>query len=149
VVWQLKGPPVRAVGTRLADRNKGYKTDVGRLFIACLIALSWVAPGDDSTYGRAAQYDLRYAADSLMLVEQWEECPRVAGMPQPDSAGTVQLFDVPIPPGTWYIGLKTADEVPNWSGLSNIIRREVTSSSVEEDHPPVKPKKRHTGLGCR
>lgn len=133
-------------GPQTDERNK---TNMARPFAMCLIALGWMAPGDDSTYGHAAQYDLRYAADSLALVERWEECPRIEGIPQPDSAGTLESFDVPIPTGLWYIALKTADEVPNWSGLSNIIRREVVSSSVGEDTPQVKPKKRHTGIGCR
>jgi chitodextrinase len=83
--------------------------------------LVWTAVGDDGQTGRAATYDLRYAT-SPIDASNWAEAVRVAGEPAPMPAGQAESFTVTgLSPGTrYYFALKVADEVPNWSGLSNV-----------------------------
>ena len=85
------------------------------------ITLTWTAPGDDSTWGTAAQYDIRYST-SLINDSNWASATQVSGEPTPLPAGTQQTFTVTgLQSGrTYYFAMKTADEVPNWSGLSNV-----------------------------
>ncbi|HEY5594288.1 MAG TPA: LamG domain-containing protein, partial [Nitrospiria bacterium] len=104
------------------------------------IGLTWTAPGDDGyTAGTAAlSYDLRYSmspigdpagagevdwsdtvcADSSRPVD----CVvQVAGEPLPKLAGQMEQVTVTglIPNTIYYVALKTADEVPNPSSMSN------------------------------
>ncbi len=85
------------------------------------VILAWTAPGDDGPDGTAARYDVRYSA--IPLTEQnWDSASAVSSPPAPREAGRTEYFVVPgIPDGTWYMAVRTADEVPNWSGLSNVI----------------------------
>jgi Tol biopolymer transport system component len=85
------------------------------------LTLTWTAPGNDHAIGRAAQYDLRYSLD-LMSEDSWASATPVAGVPLPDSAGTPESFGVDglVPGGRYYFAIKTADEAPNWSRLSNV-----------------------------
>ena len=85
------------------------------------VLLTWTAPGDDGAAGKAAQYDIRYSYWSLND-QNWESAVRLAGEPAPKAGGEPDSFIVPgFPPdSSFYFGLKTADEVPNWSDLSNV-----------------------------
>ena len=85
------------------------------------IRLTWTAPGDDSTSGTATQYDIRYST-SLITDANWASATQCTGEPAPQIAGTSQNFTVTgLQSGTtYYFAMKTADEVPNWSGLSNV-----------------------------
>jgi hypothetical protein len=88
------------------------------------VQLSWTAPGDDSLTGTAAQYDLRYSTASITATN-FSSATRWTGTPTPTAAGTRQTATVAglQPNTTYYFAIKTADEVPNWSGLSNVISR--------------------------
>ena len=88
------------------------------------ITLSWTAPGDDSLSGTAAQYDLRYST-SAITASNFASAPRWNSMPAPAAAGTREAVTVTglSPNTTYYFALKTADEVPNRSGISNVISR--------------------------
>lgn len=88
------------------------------------VQLSWTAPGDDSVTGTAAQYDLRYSTASITTAN-FSSATRWSGTPTPTAAGTRQTVTVTglQPNTTYYFAMKTADEVPNWSGLSNVISR--------------------------
>lgn len=119
-----------------------------------MLAMTWTAPGDDGHEGLATVYDMRVAADSMDLILDWENCLQMEGLPAPDSAGTVQEYELPsLPTGTYYVAIKTADEVPNWSDISNIAVAEIATSSVEETDPvedqPVEVRKRRGVFGCR
>ena len=83
--------------------------------------------------GRATEYDLRYALATI-TEETWEAATHVEGVPPPDSAGAEESFTVAgLETGqTYYFALKAADEVPNWSPLSN-----VTSATAEDAVPPA------------
>lgn len=84
--------------------------------------LCWTAPGDDGNVGIAAQYDIRYSTDSI-TEENWDWCMYFEGEPAPETAGTTQCFPLPqLPEGWYFAALKAADEVPNWSPLSNVVR---------------------------
>jgi len=84
------------------------------------ITLTWTAPGDDGSSGTASQYDIRYST-SAINESNWALVTQATGEPTPLLAGTAQSFVVTglNPNTTYYFALKTADEVPNWSGISN------------------------------
>lgn len=85
------------------------------------IRLTWTSPGDDSTSGIASQYDIRYSASPINAAN-WTSATQVTGEPTPLVAGTQQNFTVTglQSQHTYYFAMKTADEIPNWSGLSNV-----------------------------
>jgi hypothetical protein len=90
-------------------------------FTATAMTLVWTAPGDDGLYGTAAAYELRYA-DFAINAGNWETAT-VAPAAAPTSAGQRQEWTVGgLQSATEYwFALKTADEVPLWSGISNVV----------------------------
>lgn len=84
------------------------------------VRLTWTAPGDDDTTGTADRYDIRYSTGEITEAN-FTGAIAVADPPPPFTAGTAQSLVVSgLFPGTPYtFALKAADEVPNWSGLSN------------------------------
>lgn len=89
------------------------------------VTLIWTAPGDDGGAGAAAQYDIRYSK-SLITDATWASAFQAGGEPPPKTGGEPDTFVVQyLAPGTlYYFALKTADEKPNLSGLSNVVSRE-------------------------
>ena len=85
------------------------------------LTLTWTAPGDDGDWGTAAQYDIRYSNSLIATEAEWDAATPVAGEPTPEPAGSTETFVVTgLSPATTYcFALKTADDVPNWSDLSN------------------------------
>ena len=85
------------------------------------IVLTWTAPGDDSLSGRATTYDIRYSTSPTFPAD-WSTATRVSGEPSPATAGTSEMFTVTglSAHTTYYFGIRTADEVPNWSPISNV-----------------------------
>jgi hypothetical protein len=98
------------------------------------ITLTWTAPGDDGTIGTALQYDIRYAAFPITDAN-WEEAVQVDGEPAPQPAGSAEAITVEgLSSGTTYhFAIKAADEVPNWSVLSNVVSRQ----TLDEEIPPA------------
>jgi hypothetical protein len=86
------------------------------------ISLSWVAPGDNNYSGTATTYDLRYSTSPINALN-FDLASTASGVPAPSAAGTTENFTVSgLTAGmTYYFAIKTADEVPNWSGLSNTV----------------------------
>ena len=87
--------------------------------------LLWTAPGDDGTVGRASAYSLRYRAAAITgtdTLSWWNLAASVTNMPLPAVAGLTDSVVVRglDPTKTYYFILRTADEVPNWSGYSNV-----------------------------
>ena len=87
--------------------------------------VEWTAPGDDGNTGRATSYILRYRTTAISGTDTtswWNSATSVSGLPAPATAGTLQSFVVRglSPSLTYYFILRTADEVPNWSGFSNV-----------------------------
>lgn len=94
--------------------------------------LNWTAPGDDGDVGTASAYDLRYSTQ-LISDLNWDAAIQATGEPGPQPAGQPESFIVSaLSQGTtYYFAIRTADEVPNWSGLSN-----VASGTTKETMPP-------------
>jgi len=83
--------------------------------------LSWTAPGDDSTVGRATAYDLRYATLPITPLT-FDSATPVPGLPAPAPPGahesrTVSGLDPAI---TYYFAIRTVDDRGNWSLISNL-----------------------------
>ena len=87
------------------------------------VELTWTAPGDDGNSGTAAQYDLRYSTSAIADDTDFNNATAVAGVPAPQAAGSAESFTVTglDPATTYYFAVKTADEVSNWSALSNVV----------------------------
>ncbi|MCD9025942.1 fibronectin type III domain-containing protein [Cohnella silvisoli] len=94
------------------------------------VNLTWTAPGDDGTTGTAASYDIRYST-SAITSGTWATATQVTGEPAPAAAGTAQSLTVNglAASTTYYFALKTKDEVPNESGLSNVVSKATTAST--------------------
>jgi parallel beta-helix repeat protein len=97
--------------------------------------ISWTAPGDNHLQGRAATYDIRYSTAAIDA-SNWDSAVSVPSEPFPASSGTKQSMIILGLAGdtTYYFAIKTADEVPNWSGVSNII-----SGTTNASNDPVWP----------
>jgi len=88
---------------------------------ASSVTLGWTAPGDDGSTGRASSYDIRYST-SPITEANFTDATEAIGEPFPSAPGTLESFVVTglEASTTYYFALKTADEVPNWSELSNV-----------------------------
>ncbi len=87
------------------------------------ITLTWTAPGDDWNTGVASKYDIRYSTKPI-TEENWDEAIQCVGEPAPQSPGSVETFVITglNSSAIYYFAIKTADEIPNWSELSNVVR---------------------------
>ena len=97
------------------------------------VTLTWTSPGDDGTVGTAAEYDIRYSTSPIDDANFSQATP-VSGIPDPQPAGSIETLTVDNlqPSTTYYFAIKSADEVPNWSLISNIVS---VATSPEEDAP--------------
>ena len=98
-----------------------YVTDLTAVAIDSVsFSLTWTAPGDDGVAGTARVYDLRFAY--LPIDDStWDGATPVGAVPEPKPAGQPEtlIVAVPTPNRSYVFALKTADEVPNWSDVSN------------------------------
>jgi len=98
------------------------------------ITLTWTSPGDDGTVGTASLYDIRYSHVSVGTDTSgwWNTADTVIGEPSPSSPGTTDSCQATglSSETTYYFLIKTADEVLNWSGFSNVAY-ETTAVGVE------------------
>ncbi len=71
--------------------------------------------------GTASQYDIRYSTSNITMAN-WGTATQVTNEPSPHPAGTPESLTVANLNlnTTYYFAIRTADEVPNWSGLSNV-----------------------------
>ena len=85
------------------------------------VQLSWTAPGDDGATGTATSYDIRYST-STITEGNWAAATQATGEPAPQIAGSSETFTVTGLSGstTYYFAIKTSDEVPNESAISNV-----------------------------
>ncbi|MCK5286056.1 MAG: hypothetical protein KAJ58_02410 [Candidatus Pacebacteria bacterium] len=85
------------------------------------IDLSWTAVGDDNLTGLASSYDIRYAI-SPITESNWSSATQVSGEPSPSIGGSSELMTVSglNSNTTYYFAIKTSDEVPNESIISNV-----------------------------
>ena len=106
------------------------------------LTISWTAPGDDRNDGTAEAYDIRYATTPI-TASNWDAVTQVSGEPSPKPAGATQSLTIADLNHnmTYYFALRTADEVPNWSGLSNV------AAGTTLLHPPTTWEKTFGGPG--
>ena len=99
------------------------------------IVVSWTAPGDDGSSGTAATYDLRYST-SLITDGNFSSATQVSGEPTPSVAGSSESMTVTgLSASTlYYFALKTSDEVPNTSAISNVPSG--TTSAISDTGTP-------------
>jgi len=89
---------------------------------ATSVIVNWTAPGDDGNFGVAYEYELRYALDSITVIN-WTAATPATGSTSPQFPGTVESMEITglTTDLTYYLALKTRDESDNWSKISNII----------------------------
>ncbi len=97
------------------------------------LTLVWLATGDDGSSGVASEYDLRYSTSNITGAN-WESALQISGEPTPSIAGTPETLTVVglQEATTYYFALRTADEIPNWSALSNVA----SNSTAADTTPP-------------
>jgi len=97
------------------------------------VTLTWTAPGDDGNDGTAGSYDIRYST-STITEANWDAATQATGEPSPQPAGSAESFVVGNldPSTTYYFAIKAADEVGNWSELSNVVS---ATTNAETDPP--------------
>ena len=102
------------------------------------VLLTWTAPGDDGSSGTASQYDVRYST-SLINESNWGTALQVSNEPSPSIAGSTENYTLSglLPNTNYYIAIKTADEVPNWSIISNVLQAATQDNSGENIEAPV------------
>lgn len=98
------------------------------------VAVQWTAPGDDGAAGRASTYDVRYRTTAIAGTDTltwWNGAALAIGEPVPGVSGATDSLRIRglQPLTTYYLLIRTADEVPNWSGYSNVAVK-TTSGDV-------------------
>lgn len=85
------------------------------------IQLTWTATGDNGSTGTASQYDIRYSTAAITAAN-FASATAVTGAPIPTPAGTSQQVTISglAASTTYHFAMKPADEVPNWSLISNL-----------------------------
>ncbi len=83
--------------------------------------LMWTAPGDDGIDGTASEYQIRYSEDPISEA-RWPYTDEIFSpppAPKPGGEPESLLVTKMRPMLSYYFVMRAADEVPNWSGLSN------------------------------
>ncbi len=109
------GDPDTTAPAAITDLSAVEGTAIGS------VDLAWTAPGDDGTTGTARTYEIRYST-STITEGNWASATQVGGVPFPQTAGSAESFTVTgLGTGqTYYFAIKTSDEVPNVSAISNV-----------------------------
>jgi hypothetical protein len=85
--------------------------------------LTWSVPGDDGCEGNASGYDIRYSDVPADSVGWWDSIAvAVVEPPIPSNAGERDSVRVGplLADHVYHFAIRTADEVPNWSEVSNV-----------------------------
>ncbi len=99
------------------------------------LTLTWTASGDNGTDGTATSYDIRCSTDPIVDDASFAAAVAAAGAEAPKAAGQPEsLLVTGLTAATkYYFAIKVADEVPNWSSLSNVL--EVTTLPPDVTSP--------------
>jgi len=100
------------------------------------VVLTWTAPGDNGREGTATRYQVKYASRPIVDIPKlpdqegthasWWSAVNAEGEPQPAAAQTKQSMRLRgLKAGTHHIAIKTWDEAPNVSPISNVVTVEV------------------------
>ena len=111
----LETPDVTAPAT-ISDLDFPYSTSE-------TIKLTWTAPGDDNATGTATTYDVRYSTTAIANDTDFNNATEATGEPSPSVVGSSESFILTglTPETDYYFAIKTSDEIPNISGLSNVV----------------------------
>src|SRR2546422_4229664 len=103
---------------------------------AASATLLWAATGDDGSVGRASQYALRLSTSAISANDtlSWWNAATIVSMTGkiPAISGTLDSTVLSgLTSGTrYYAILRAADEVPNWSGFSNVVAIDARDTAV-------------------
>lgn len=125
-VWEDEREPDRAYFAKAPDATWPSKiTDLKAVnATVSSITLEWTAPGDNLELGTASSYEIRYST-SQITDTNWKDVTPVSTIPTPQEAGNSETFNVTgLDEDTlYYFAIKTSDEIPNTSPLSNIVSK--------------------------
>ncbi|MCL5282290.1 MAG: right-handed parallel beta-helix repeat-containing protein, partial [Planctomycetes bacterium] len=95
------------------------------------LTLTWTVPGEEGMTGTPTQYDLRYATGPITEAT-WDTATQVQGESVPGSFGTRQSYTITgLNSGaTYYVGIKTHDEMGHISSLSNMVSAATTAPEI-------------------
>jgi len=84
--------------------------------------LSWTAPGNDGNAGQASQYEFRYGLGGTYNATGFVNGTRIPTS-APRLAGGAETLNVTglAANTTYWFALRTADGIPNWSPISNVV----------------------------
>lgn len=101
------------------------------------LTLTWTAPGDDGASGTAVSYDVRFSPNPIVTDADFDLAASAGVAPAPLAAGSPQSMVVNgLSPLTQYwFAIRTLDEVPNTSALSNIAT--ATTLAPPDTTPPA------------
>ncbi len=121
--------------TTLDGIAPGQITDLEVIeYSSVYIQLRWTAPGDDELSGTVARYDIRWSPDSITGAN-WNEALSISDEPTPQSAGSAEEYTFeqlsPIIT-TYFFAVRSADERPNWSAISNIARVDIEAAVFDD-----------------
>lgn len=87
------------------------------------VGVAWTDSGDDSLTGPAATIDIRYSSAGTITLANWASATQASGEPAPATPGSYQAHTLLglVPTTTYWIAMRTIDEVGNPSALSNVV----------------------------
>jgi hypothetical protein len=99
------------------------------------VELTWTAPGDDGSSGRAIMYLVRRSDSTIDDEGAWSDATPVTGAPSPQTAGSSESMTVTglQPETTYYFSVRARDDALNVGDLSN--SPSVTTAADED--PPI------------
>lgn len=104
------------------------------------VTLVWTCPGDDGYSGQVSACEVRYSTQAITEAN-WTSATLALAISTPKPAGVPDTLEVTgLEAETLYhFAVRTADEVPNWSALSNIVTVTTPpeSGGVTDTIPPA------------
>jgi len=100
---------------------------------SALLQLTWTAPADDGSMGQpASEYDVRVSSAAL-TAGNFDEATHAYGLGSPKPPGTADngfvRIDAPSS-DSMFLAMKTGDELPNWSEISNVVKLDIHATGL-------------------
>ena len=98
------------------------------------VDLDWTAPGDDGDAGTVSGYEIRFSKQ-MITEENWNAATPAGSSPTPLEVGSPQSYALIglESETTYYVAIKSYDNKPNWSGISNVIQFTTTDDIAPDD----------------